>query len=78
MLTVQGNDIRIGTQLAEADGFLFEVIAIVRETPQYKVVKLASDFSSFKSHWRINGGKERRFKKSCRYYGFQPGHTPGN
>lgn len=78
MLTVKGSEIQVGTQLAEADGFLFEVIAVVRETPQFKVVRLASDFSSFKSHWKSSGGVEKRFKKSCQYYGVQPGYTPEN
>ena len=44
---ITANQIKVGTQLAEADGFLFDVTEIVKETPKTITVRLCSDFSSF-------------------------------
>ena len=68
-MIIKAADLKIGSQVAEADGFLFEVIAVTRETPKTITVRLASDFSSFHSHWKRNGGIEKTFRKSTMLYG---------
>ena len=73
-MIISANEIKIGTQLAEADGFLFEVVEIVKETPKTITVRLCSDFSSFKSHWTIKpdgtpGGVIKTFRKTSKLYG---------
>jgi len=47
---VRAADIRIGTQLAESDGFLWEVTEVFRNTETAIAVRLNCDFSSFRSH----------------------------
>lgn len=68
-MIIKAGDLKIGSYIAEADGFLFEVIAVTKETPKTITVKLASDFSSFREHWKRNGGIEKTFKKSTKLYG---------
>lgn len=68
-MIIQAKDIKIGTQLAENDGFMFEVTEIVKETDKSITVKLCSDFSSFKSHWKENGGITKTFRKTTKLYG---------
>lgn len=51
-MIIKASDIKIGTQLAESDGFLFDVVEIVKETEKTVTVRLCSDFSSFPAHWR--------------------------
>lgn len=73
-MIIKANDIKVGTQLAEADGFLFDVAEIVKETPKTITVRLCNDFSSFTSHWTIKpdgtpGGVLKTFRKSSRLYG---------
>lgn len=75
-MIIKASEIRVGTQLAEADGFLFDVAEIVKETPKTITVRLCSDFSSFKSHWSIKpdgkpGGVIKTFRKSSILYGVQ-------
>ena len=74
MNIITAEQIKIGTQLAEADGFLFEVKEIVKETPKTITVRLCSDFSSIKNLWTIKpdgtpGGVLKTFRKSSRLYG---------
>lgn len=71
---ILAGDIKVGTQLAESDGFLFDVVEIVKETPKTITVRLCSDFSSFRNHWTIKpdgtpGGVLKTFRKSSRLYG---------
>ena len=71
---ILAGDIKVGTQLAELDGFLFDVVEIVRETPKTITVRLCSDFSSFRNHWTVKpdgtpGGVLKTFRKSSRLYG---------
>ena len=47
MNIIKAEQIKIGTQLAEADGFLWDVVEIIKETPKTITVRLFSDFSSF-------------------------------
>ena len=72
-MIITADKIHVGTQLAEADGFLWDVAEIVKETPKTITVRLCSDFSSFKSHWTKNqdgspAGVIKTFRKSSRLY----------
>lgn len=71
---ILAGDIKVGTQLAESDGFLFNVVEVVKETPKTITVRLCSDFSSFRNHWTVKpdgtpGGVLKTFRKSSRLYG---------
>lgn len=68
-MIIKASDLKIGSQVAESDGFMFEVIAVTKETPKTITVRLASDFSSFRRHWKCNGGIEKTFRKSTKLYG---------
>jgi len=68
-MIITASQIKVGTQLAESDGFLFDVTEIVKETPKTITVRLCSDFSSFKSHWTTNGGILKTFRKTSKLYG---------
>lgn len=74
VMIIKASEIKVGTQLAEADGFLFDVVEIVKETEKSITVRLCSNYSSFKSHWTIKpdgtpGGVIKTFRKSTRLYG---------
>lgn len=74
MSIITASEIKVGSQLAEADGYLFDVAEIVKETPKTITVRLCSDFSSFESHWTIKrdgtpGGVIKTFRKTSRLYG---------
>lgn len=76
-MIILAGEIKVGTQIAEADGFLFDVVEIVKETPKTITVRLCSDFSSIKTHWTIKpdgtpGGIVKTFRKSTRLYGINP------
>lgn len=71
---IKAGDIRVGSQLAEGDGFLFTVAEIVRETPKSITVRLCSDFSSCRNHWSFKpdgtpGGVLKTFRKTTSLYG---------
>jgi hypothetical protein len=73
-MIITASQIRVGTQLAESDGFLFNVVEIIKETPKTITVRLCSDFSSFESHWTIKrdgtkGGIIKTFRKTSKLYG---------
>ena len=73
-MIIQAKDIKVGTQLAEADGFLFDVVEIVKETEKTITIRLCSDFSSIPAHWRTKldgtpGGVIKTFRKSTKLYG---------
>jgi hypothetical protein len=75
-MIIKASDIKVGTQLAGADGFLFDVVEITKETDKTIQVRLCSDFSSFESHWRIKkdgtqGGVIKTFRKSTKLYGIK-------
>ena len=61
---IRAEEIVVGCQLAEADGFLFEVTEIVAESTTKIGVRLNSDFSSIKSHWIGGPGMVCTFEKS--------------
>lgn len=69
MITLKASEIKIGTQLAESDGFLWDVVNIIKETPKTITVRLCSDFSSFKSNWTTGKGVIKTFRKSSTLYG---------
>ena len=66
---IKAGELKVGSQIAEADGFIFKVIEISKETSKTITVKLASDFSSIKTHWTCNGGILKTFRKSTLLYG---------
>ena len=73
-MIIKASEIKVGTQLAEADGFLFDVVEIVKETEKSITVRLCSDYSSFKNHGTIKpdgtpGGVIKTFRKSTRLNG---------
>ncbi len=73
-MIIQAKDMKVGTQLAEADGFLFDVVEIVKETEKTITIRLCSDFSSIPAHWRTKpdgtpGGVIKTFRKSTKLYG---------
>ena len=68
---IKAADLRIGSQIAEADGFLFEVIAITKETPKTITVRLASDFSSIPAYRKSAGGIAKTFRKNTLLYGIR-------
>ena len=49
MNIIKAEQIKIGTQLAEADGFLWDVVEIIKETPKTITVRLCSDFPASSS-----------------------------
>lgn len=72
-MIITASEIKIGTQLAETSGFLFEVTEIIKETSKTITVRLCSDFSSIKEHWTIKpncekGGVIKTFRKSTKLY----------
>lgn len=68
LMTINASELKVGMEIPENDGFLFEVIKIEKETEKSITVRLASDFSSFKSHWKSNGGVAKTFRKSTKLY----------
>ena len=73
-MIIKASEIKVGTQLSGADGFLFEVAEIVKETPKTVTVRLCSDFSSFPGHWTTKkdgtpGGVIKTFRKTSKFYG---------
>lgn len=73
-MIIKAGELKVGSQVAEADGFLFDVVEVVKETEKSITVRLCSDFSSIKNHWTIKpdgtpGGVLKTFRKSTRIYG---------
>lgn len=65
---IRAGTLKIGDQLAEADGFLWDVAEIVETTDTAITVRLCSDFSNFSDHWTQKpdgkpGGVRKTFKK---------------
>ena len=73
-MIISAYQIKVGSQLAESDGFLFDVVEIVKETQKTITVRLCSDFSSIHSHWTTKpdgtqGGVIKTFRKSTKLFG---------
>ena len=66
---IKAGDLKVGCQVAEADGYLFDVIEVVKETAKTITVRLASDFSIIRNHWTVNGGVVKTFRKNTLLYG---------
>lgn len=79
-MIIKAGELKAGSQLAEADGFLFDVAEIVRETPKTITVRLCSDFSSIHTHWTIRpdgtpGGVLKTFRNPLGFTGLHNHHT---
>lgn len=68
MKIIKAAELKAGMQVPEADGFLFDVIEVVKETEKTITVRLASDFSSIHTHWAVNEGVKKTFRKSTSLY----------
>lgn len=73
-MLIKAKDIKVGSQLAESDGFLWDVVEIVKQTEKSITVRICSDYSSFKNHWTTKpdgtpGGIIKTFRKSTTLYG---------
>ena len=73
-MIIKASELKVGSQVAEADGVLFDVVEIVKETEKSITVRLCSDYSSIKNHWTIKpdgsqGGILKTFRKSTKIYG---------
>lgn len=73
-MIIKASELKVGSQVAEADGFLFDVVEIVKETEKSITVRLCSDYSNIKNHWTIKpdgsqGGILKTFRKSTKIYG---------
>lgn len=73
-MIIKAGELKVGSQVAEADGFLFDVAEIVKETEKSITVRLCSNFSSIPTHWTTKkdgtpGGVLKTFRKSTKLYG---------
>ncbi len=73
-MLIKAKDIKVGSQLAESDGFAWDVVEIVKQTEKSITVRICSDFSSFENHWTVKrdgtpGGVIKTFRKSTALYG---------
>ena len=71
----RAEEIVVGCQLAEADGFLINVTEIVAESTTTITVCVKSDFSSFRSHWIGGPGTVCTFQKNSLVRGISPERT---
>jgi len=62
-MIIKAQGLKVGDQIAEQDGFLWNVTEITKETDKTITVKLKSDFSSYKEHWTTGTGIEKTFRK---------------
>lgn len=74
-IIINANELKVGMEIPEADGFLFEVIEIVKQTEKSITVRLASDFSSIKIHSKVNGGVLKTFRKTTKLYTMSETHN---
>ena len=68
-LVIKASELKVGFQLAESDGYLFDVIEIIKETQKTITVRLAQDTSMTKSFWTCNGGILKTFRKNTLLHG---------
>ena len=73
-MIITADKIKVGTKLAETDGFLLDVTEIVKETEKTITVRLCSDFTACHNLWTIKkngekGGIVKTFRKSTKLYG---------
>lgn len=67
-MIVKAGTLKQGMQIAESDGFLFDVAEVIKETEKSITVRLCSDFSSIRKHWHENGGVLKTLRKSTSVY----------
>ena len=70
---ILAGDLKTGSQLAESDGYLFDV-EVIKQTAKTITVRLFSDFSMIKTLWNIKpdgtkGGCIKTFRKTSKLYG---------
>ena len=70
---VLAGDLKTGSQLAESDGYLFDV-EVIKQTAKTITVRLFSDFSMIKTLWNVKpdgtkGGCIKTFRKTSKLYG---------
>ena len=68
-MLIKAEGLKVGDQVAEQDGFLWNVTKIIKETEKNITVILNSDFSSFKEHWTTGAGIEKTFRKRSHLHG---------
>lgn len=68
---IKTEDVIIGTQLAEVDGFLLEVTEIIESDGSGKLVRLNSDFSSSKNLWKGEEGMLMHLENGQLWEGIQ-------
>jgi len=68
MKIINAGEIKVGYQLAERDGFLWDVTEIIKETARTITVRVNSDFSSFRAHWKTGSGLQKTLRKTSRIY----------
>ncbi|MCM3632915.1 hypothetical protein [Paenibacillus camelliae] len=73
-MIIVANQIKVGTQLAEASGMMYSVVEIIKETEKSITVRLCNDMASFKEHWTIKpngekGGAIKTYRKTTKLYG---------
>jgi len=71
----QAQEIRVGDQLLETDGFLLDVITVKQISPKTVELSIASDFSSNSSHWATNGGQKQRYSITTLLYVHEKGDS---
>lgn len=74
MNIITASQLKVGSQLAESDGFLWDVVEVVKETPKSITVRICSNFSIIKQHWKVKpdgspGGLIKTFRKSSKIHG---------
>lgn len=75
-MIIQAENMKIGSKLAESDGFLWDVCEIVKTTDKTIIVRICSDFSSCEKHWTFKrdgtpGGIIKTFRKATKLYGIE-------
>lgn len=73
-MIINASQIKVGTKLAEADGYLLDVTEIIKETDKTITVRLCSDFSACHNLWTVKksgekGGVIKTFRKTTKLYG---------
>ncbi|MCM1184644.1 MAG: hypothetical protein NC337_14835 [Roseburia sp.] len=73
-MIIKASELKAGSQAAEANGFLFDVVEIVQGTPKTITVRLCSDFSSIHNHWTIkpDGASDNLFVALSLIYSILP------
>ncbi len=71
-ILIAWGDLAVGDEVAAADGYLFTVREVVKETATMRTLRIGSDFSPMKE---IRDGVLKTMKKSSRVRGFKAERT---